>query len=138
MKKLFKKMLEEKGQAVVEFAIVLPILLAILGGIIDFGWIYSNQLAINNCTREAARYAAVNSDQTNYQELITAKINAIAAEAIKENLQISVAFSDTLNPTNGDVVVTVQSSVNALTPLVGIFFENQQVNLLSSVTMKVE
>ena len=33
----------EKGQSIVEFALVVPILLTLLCGIIDFGWIYSNQ-----------------------------------------------------------------------------------------------
>ena len=36
----------ENGQSLVEFAIVLPILLTLLCGVIDFGWIYSNQYKV--------------------------------------------------------------------------------------------
>jgi len=48
-----------KGQTLVEFALVLFLLLAILFGIVEFGrlWFYSNHL--NNSVRAAARYGAV-------------------------------------------------------------------------------
>lgn len=35
---------KEDGQAMVEFALILPIFLLILCGIIDFGWLFYNQL----------------------------------------------------------------------------------------------
>jgi len=49
----------EAGQTIVEFALVVTLLLAILFGIVEFGrlWFYSNHL--NNSVRAAARYAAV-------------------------------------------------------------------------------
>jgi len=48
-----------RGQTLVEFALVLALLLAILFGITEFGraWFYSNHLT--NTVRSAARYAAV-------------------------------------------------------------------------------
>ena len=52
----------EKGQAMVEFALVLPFLLALLCGIIDFGWLYYNQITLNNAAREGARYAVIHYD----------------------------------------------------------------------------
>ena len=53
---------EESGQALVEFALVLPIIIVILFGIVVFGvalndWIDETQLA-----SEAARFAAVDSE----------------------------------------------------------------------------
>ena len=53
---------EEKGQAMVEFALVLPILLCLLCGILDFGWLYYNQITLNNAAREGARYAVIHYD----------------------------------------------------------------------------
>jgi Flp pilus assembly protein TadG len=48
-----------RGQTLVEFALVVALLLAILFGITEFGraWFYSNHL--NNSVRAAARYGAV-------------------------------------------------------------------------------
>lgn len=51
---------KENGQATVEFALLLPILLAIIFGIIDFGWVLFNIAMVNNATRTCARHAIVN------------------------------------------------------------------------------
>lgn len=52
------------GQTIVEFALVVSLLLAILFGIVELGriWWYSNHL--NNSVRAAARHAAVLSNAT--------------------------------------------------------------------------
>jgi Flp pilus assembly protein TadG len=47
-----------RGTAAIEFAIVLPVLLAIVFGIIEFGAILYNQAVITNASREAARFSA--------------------------------------------------------------------------------
>jgi Flp pilus assembly protein TadG len=47
-----------RAQAIVEFAIVLPILLVILVGILEAGRMVFIYAAINNASREAARYAS--------------------------------------------------------------------------------
>jgi Flp pilus assembly protein TadG len=49
----------ERGQAIVEFALVLPILMAILLGIIQFGIIFNNYITLTDATRAGARKAAV-------------------------------------------------------------------------------
>ena len=45
----------------VEMAIVLPILLALVFGIIEFGNIYSHQLELNNLVRHGVRAAVVST-----------------------------------------------------------------------------
>jgi Flp pilus assembly protein TadG len=49
----------DSGQAIVEFALILPVLLLIVLGIIQFGRLYSNDETITNATRAGARVAAV-------------------------------------------------------------------------------
>jgi Flp pilus assembly protein TadG len=49
----------EEGQGVVEFAFVLPILLALVLGIVQFGIAFNNYLTITDATRVGARKAAV-------------------------------------------------------------------------------
>jgi len=43
----------------VEFALILPILLMLLMGIIDFGLYFYNDLQLTHVARDAARYASV-------------------------------------------------------------------------------
>ncbi len=50
----------EEGVAAVEFAVVLPIFLAILLAVIEFGFALQGQLAVAHAAREGARLAAVN------------------------------------------------------------------------------
>jgi len=52
----------EKGTAVVEFAIVLPLLVLILGGIIEFGLLFYNKQVITNASREGARAGIIAYD----------------------------------------------------------------------------
>jgi hypothetical protein len=47
-----------RGQALVEFAFVAPIMVLILGGLVQFAFIYERQIGIENAVREGARIAA--------------------------------------------------------------------------------
>jgi hypothetical protein len=49
----------EEGAAAVEFALLLPLLLLILFGIIEFGLVLYNQEVITNASREGARLGIV-------------------------------------------------------------------------------
>ena len=49
----------EDGQAIVEFAIVLPLLVLLVFGIAQFGLAFRNYLAITDAARVAARAVAV-------------------------------------------------------------------------------
>ena len=50
----------EKGQATVEFAIVLPLVLLLIAGVIEFGKAFNYWLTLNHLANEGARWAAVN------------------------------------------------------------------------------
>jgi Flp pilus assembly protein TadG len=49
----------ENGQTMVEFALVLPILLMLLLGVIQFGIAFNNYLAVTDAVRAGARQGAV-------------------------------------------------------------------------------
>ena len=48
-----------RGQTLVEFALILPLLLAFMLGIIDFAFLVQGYLTVNHAAREAARFAIV-------------------------------------------------------------------------------
>jgi Flp pilus assembly protein TadG len=50
-----------RGQALVELAVVLPLLLAFAGIIVDFGRAYAAQVSLESVTRAAAEYVAGNA-----------------------------------------------------------------------------
>ena len=132
---IIKKMKKEDGQAIVELAISLPILIMILCAIIDFGWLFMNQNSIDYASREGARYAIVHSSS---KSAIEARIRAIAPENIATTAEINITFTNVSNPRLGDVVIEISDDVAILTPIVGVFVQGETMNLSSSCTMKVE
>jgi Flp pilus assembly protein TadG len=50
---------KDSGAAAVEFALVVPVLLMILFGIIDYGLLFNNSLSVKQGVREAARQGVV-------------------------------------------------------------------------------
>lgn len=75
---------EERGQSLVEFAIVLPLLLLLLLGIVTFGIAFWNQLSLTQAATAGAQVAAV-SRQDVPVDLCTPVNTAIASAAF--NLQ---------------------------------------------------
>ena len=59
MKKIIKRLRCQKGVAAVEFAIILPVLLLIIFGIIEFGLLLYDKQVITNASREGARAGIV-------------------------------------------------------------------------------
>lgn len=48
-----------RGANAIEFALILPVLLAILSGIVDYGWIYMIRTAATSAARAGARVGAL-------------------------------------------------------------------------------
>ncbi len=55
-----------RGQALVEFALILPVLLLILLLTVDFGRLFFSYVAVNNAAREATNYAAMHAGDPDY------------------------------------------------------------------------
>ena len=50
----------DRGAAMVEFALVLPLLVVMLIGVIEFGWLFAQNLNVRHGAREGARLVAIN------------------------------------------------------------------------------
>lgn len=126
----------EKGQSEVEFALVLPILLLIVCGILDFGWLFYNQLSVENACREGARVGCVNAQDAHLDQIVTDKVEAI----LPKNLKSVVVDSKLTNPTSpleGDLKVNVKAEMNTLTPVLGVIYGKTK-ELSYTVTIKTE
>lgn len=50
---------DDRGASALEFAIVVPVLLILLFGMLEYGFVFQAQLAVTHAAREGARMAAV-------------------------------------------------------------------------------
>lgn len=121
LKKLIKN---QSGQAMVELALTMPLVISLLCGILELGWICSNKLLLENLTREGTRFGIVYSTGDLNTQLVEDKISALASERIRNDLVIQVGYTDEADHRSGDLVVTVEYPLPTLTPLVGLFSGN--------------
>jgi Flp pilus assembly protein TadG len=79
-----------RGQTMVEFAMVLPLLLVVLFGIIQFGIIYNNYITLTEATRVGARKGAVSRTAPNPSALADAATRASATGLDQVKLKVFV------------------------------------------------
>jgi Flp pilus assembly protein TadG len=71
---------EERGAALVEFALALPLLLVVLAGIVDFGMTFQRYELLANAAREGARMATLPG--YNDQNAVDARVRAYVAAGL--------------------------------------------------------
>lgn len=122
--KLFKK---NHGQGIVEFALIVPILLLLVFGMLEGGRVLYSQMMVAEAAREGARAVAVSGDRTK------------AAIAVN---RFSGTFTTTVTPSPlvyGQVVtVRVSTTVRIFTPLISAFFTPNPFPVSSTANMREE
>ena len=123
---------DRRGQALVETALVLPILLIIIIGLFDVGRAVFAYNTATNAAREAARLAIVNQDITRVQQRAANLAPATPVDSVTVSYYRPGA--DTTSTSNGDkclgtqaspivigcvAVVEFDTSFSAITPLIG-------------------
>lgn len=127
------KKINNKGQALVETALVLPIILLILLGIIDFGLMFNNYLMVGNASREGARTAAVGATDSE----ITALVDDVAATLDASKITVTITPSQVSRKKGDEVVVTVDYDYNMITPIISLIIPGP-LHLSSRSVMRVE
>ena len=117
----------ERGQSMVEMALVLPLLLALVMGIIEFGNLYATKIDLNNVARQAVRTAVVGSPADDND--LKADMKELAG-----NLGMSGATVVITRP-DADVKATVQYDAPLIT---GYIIGTGTKHLESVATMKAE
>jgi Flp pilus assembly protein TadG len=110
---LLKTRHEQQGAVAVEMAILLPLLLLILIGIIEFGRVFNVQISLNQAAREGARHAAIHYDDPSLD--VTAA--TLAAAPSLDNLTVLVT-DDASDCTDGaHVEVLAQTTLDSASGL---------------------
>jgi Flp pilus assembly protein TadG len=122
-----------KGQSLAELAISLPLLLLVVMGVFDLGRGIFYYSTIHNAAREGARFGAVDHcDSTGIQDIV---------ETHAYSLLDGLTISDTIMYFDAKperIVVTVTYTFETITPLIGTFFDDGSVELVSQSRQLIE
>ncbi len=133
---------KERGTALVEFTLILPLLLTMLFAIIEFGFVLYDKAVITNASREGARKGILHRDPPVSAATIANTVNTYCARNL---ISFSPASAPTVTVTgapcpgsDSDVTVTVGYPYsflvlpNFLTNVTG------QINLTAYTVMRCE
>jgi Flp pilus assembly protein TadG len=125
----------ERGQSVVEFALIVPLLLFLMLGVVDFGRGVGAYVALSHAAREGAR-AGIYTAATDSEIRNTVKAQAgLLGNVPDENIIISpnspCQSGDTLQ-------VVVNHEFSAVTPLFNVFWDGDTLTMTAVARMKVE
>lgn len=127
-----------RGQGLVEFALVLPLILLLLLGAIDFGRVFLGWVTLNNMARVGANYAALHPDlsfdQAKYDALIAA--NATGINCVEAAPRIPPTYGGTRQP-GETVTVRLTCRFTPLTPIISSIFPTGLITLGASSAFPV-
>jgi Flp pilus assembly protein TadG len=125
--------MRKKGQAVMEIALVLPILLLMLCAIADFGRILYSSAHLNLVAQEAVRLAALGQADSNIIEYVEENTYLVNSKAVS----VTMDPSEYLRKSGDYVTLTINYKVNYITPLLNkILPSTYDVKIQS--TMRIE
>ncbi|MFC8597920.1 TadE/TadG family type IV pilus assembly protein [Isoptericola sp. NPDC057191] len=117
----------ERGAAAVEFALVVPLLLVLVLGIVELGRLYHVQAMLDGAAREGVRAMALKNDPA----AARAATRAAASPVALTDGQISVTPTSCAGTTGANATVTVTSHPDLLTG----FFDSD-ITLTGKATMR--
>lgn len=103
----------ERGQALTEFILVLPVLLMLIMGAVDVGRLLFASVAIEEATQEGALFAAYNPTSV---APIQTRVQTSSNATEVQTATVSVACDNT--PAPGVIEVTTEVDYPLITPLV--------------------
>lgn len=124
----------EHGAALIEFALVLPLLLVLLFGIIEASWAFGQQNDVRHGAREGARLAAVDHGDTAVIGLeVCDRMDVVYPTG---NPTITLTPTSTESVRGGLATITVRTDFDSLTGFLDGIFGNLQ--LESTVEFRLE
>lgn len=128
-----KVLRNQKGQALVEFALILPIILLLILGIVQFGMLLNSYLSLTNAAREGARTGSLGSLDYEIKNTIVGTSPSLNAG----NMVITISPSESLRSTGDTLTVSIEYNYVLTVPIVSSLFNNAIV-LKTQTSMRME
>ncbi len=142
----------ERGQTLVEFALLVPVLLLLIFGAIEFGRVFHATHVITSAAREGARAAAVHKGNTEIADKVKDAASSLVDPSnviIKDNS----AYQNTQPAVNqviftidkydlsqrdvGEVTIKIKTKIKIIVPIINSILGNEKV-ISSEAVMRLE
>ena len=131
----------DRGASLVEFAMIAPFLILLLLGVVEFSWVFAQNLDVKHGAREGARLTAVD-DSGNNAALgaeICGRMDLVGGEATVAWVADPTDYGNAAALEVGDgVSVSVATPFNTLTGFVDWAFPASLTQLDSTVEIRIE
>ena len=124
---------KNSGQAVVELAFVLPVLILLVAGILEFGLFFNSYLNVAFASKEGARIASLDTNATD--QTVTAAVTATVPFSSSATVTVSPAVP---RVTGSPVTVTVSTTYTFITPVISALVPSNPYTISSSTVMRSE
>ncbi|WP_425059622.1 hypothetical protein SCACP_02140 [Sporomusa carbonis] len=104
---------QNRGQAIVETALVLPVIVLLLFAILELGQVINEYLVLTAAAREGARTAAVSDDTA-----ARAAVDDAVAGISKNGLTVKIEYPGGKREQGKPVIVTVSKPIEVTTPMI--------------------
>jgi hypothetical protein len=122
----------DRGAVVVETAIILPVFVVLLVGILEFGLIFHNYLVLQSASREGARYGAIGHPQADVER----RVRDFAFHLDDQGLIVEVLNAGGVRGTT--LVVRTRYPLPLITPLMQALTGNPSFTLASESYVRLE
>ena len=127
-------MKNQRGTSTLEFIVVLPCLLIVMFGIIEYGWVFLKASQVNNAARQGVRAAVrPDADEQEVEDAVADVMNKAGLSESGYTVEVTGLDSETGDPVEVEVQLTY-SNVS----LLGAGFVPRPNQLMSSATMAKE
>ena len=113
---------DQRGAAAVEFALILPLLVLLVFGIVQFSIYFNRMQGLHAAAREGARIGALpQSSQTEIRDKVTSALAGVLPSSASPSITISPSSGNPcdLKPPGSKVTVTVSAPTDIDIPLFG-------------------
>lgn len=125
-----KSFKNENAQGLVEFALLLPVLLMLILGMIEYGWLLNAKITVTSAAREGARVAVVTEEANREAEAQTAVTTSLSGSGVTVKPPVLVVSDGSAT----NLTVTVTGTVK---PIVGLYVQDD-FEIKSASTMRIE
>jgi Flp pilus assembly protein TadG len=123
----------DRGQAILEFALAMPFLLAFIFFIVDCGLFAFSYVSLTNAVREGARCAAVGGTQAAVGARVTTTYGGTGSPAVG-----ALAYDPSPAAIGGSVTVTANQTYEWITPIGLVPGIDSTTSYTKSATMRME